>query len=329
MRGRLMKMFTKDQHELILAKHPDDAKAAEAYSIAGHVPIGRTLVRYWRTVFQVNEGNQPKADAAIRNAGNRKLRKPDPDEDKGTNLPALLSRQCVLHIPDIHAPYQHPDALAFLKAVKAAFPIDLVVNAGDELDYHALSFHDSDPDLDSAGVELSKGRKFLQELERVFPTMLICSSNHGSMAYRKAKHHGIPVSMIRSYREVIFAAENGKPTGQGKGWHWADEWFVGTPMGDVLFKHSSSGILADAAHNRCNLMVGHSHGNFSTEYCASRDYLYWGAYGGCLIDKDAYAFAYGKLTQKKPIIGCTVILQGRPVQIPMILDAAGRWVGKL
>ena len=58
MRGRLMKMFTKDQHELILAKHPDDAKAAEAYSIAGHVPIGRTLVRYWRTVFQVNEGNQ-------------------------------------------------------------------------------------------------------------------------------------------------------------------------------------------------------------------------------------------------------------------------------
>ena len=232
----------------------------------------------------------------------------------------------MLHIPDIHAPYQHPDALAFLKAVKAAFPIDLVVNAGDELDYHALSFHDSDPDLDSAGVELSKGKKFLQELERVFPTMLICSSNHGSMAYRKAKHHGIPVSMIRSYREVIFAAENGKPTGQGKGWHWADEWFVGTPMGDVLFKHSSSGILADAAHNRCNLMVGHSHGNFSTEYCASRDYLYWGAYGGCLIDKDAYAFAYGKLTQKKPIIGCTVILQGRPVQIPMILDPAGRWV---
>ena len=325
MRGKLMKMFTPKQHEFTLQKFQEDGKAAEVYSTMSGVPISKQLVRYWRTVFLVNSGNQAATDRALREEPGRTLRKPSPDEDLGL-YPDLSSTvyNCILHIPDQHAPYQHPDALRFLTAVKAAFPIDLVVNAGDELDYHALSFHDADPNLDSAGAELEKGKLFLQELEGIFPVQLICGSNHGSMVFRKAKHHGIPVQMIKSYREVIFPDRI-----SGIGWSWADEWVVKTPMGDVLFKHSSSGILADAAHNRCNLLVGHSHGLFSTEYCASKDYLYWGAYGGCLIDKDAYAFAYGKLSKNKPIVGCTLVLEGRPVQIPMLLDSSGRWVGHL
>lgn len=323
MRGKLAKLFTKAQHEIILTKFQDDEPAALEYTRQSGVDISRQVVRYWRTVVLVNEGNQPKADATLREEPGRKLRKPSPDEDLGTVPDLDHPYQCILHIPDQHAPYQHPDALRFLAAVKEAFPVDLVVNAGDELDYHALSFHDADPNLDSAGAELERGKVFMHSLEKLFPVQLICGSNHGSMVFRKAKHHGIPVQMIKSYREVIF------PGGQGKGWSWADEWVVNTPMGRVMFKHSSSGILADAAHNRCNLLVGHSHGLFSTEYCASKDYLYWGAYGGCLIDNEAYAFAYGKLSKNKPIVGCTLVLQGRPVQVPMILDNAGRWVGYL
>ena len=98
----------------------------------------------------------------------------------------------------------------------------------------------------------------------------------------------------------------------------------------MLFKHQASGsILADAAHNACNLMVGHNQGNYSIEYTASSSHLYWGAYGGCLIDKDSYAFAYGKHSLRKPVIGCTVILDGRPLLVPMLLDKHGRWVGQL
>ena len=41
------------------------------------------------------------------------------------------------------------------------------------------------------------------------------------------------------------------------------------------------------------------------------------------------AFAYGKHTLKKPIIGCSVILDGRPMLIPMVLDYNGRWIGRL
>lgn len=323
MRGSLAKLFTRHQHELILNKHSDDKDAAAAYTeVAGGKVVSRQVVRYWRTIVLVNQGNQPKADAALRDGG-RKIRTPSPEDDIGQVPDLSRTYQCVLHIPDQHAPYQHPDAVRFLTAVRDAFPIDIVVNAGDELDYHALSFHDADPNLDSAGTELEKAKVFMRDLEGLFPTQLICSSNHGSLVYRKAKHHGIPVQMIRSYREVIF------PNGGGAGWSWADEWMVNTPLGPVMFKHSSNNILADAAHNRCNILVGHSHGLFSTEYCASADFLYWGAYGGCLIDNKAMAFAYGKHTSKKPIIGCTLVLEGRPVQIPMVLDINGRWRGFL
>lgn len=321
MRGQLMRMFTQAQHEVILTKNEDNATAAKVYSRRCGRPVTPQNVRYWRTIFLVNEGNMAAADRALKEQ--RKLRVPDPDDDIGTLPDFSKVYSCILHIPDQHAPYNHPDMIPFLKAVKKAFPIDLVVNAGDELDMHAMSFHDSDPNLDSAGPELERGKIVMEQLYRVFPDMLVCSSNHGSMAYRKAKAHGLPVQFIRRYRDVIFP-EHGAP-----GWSWAFEWIVSTPLGDVKFKHQSAGILADAAHNRCNLMVGHSHGLFSTEYCASTDYLYWGAYGGCLIDNASYAFAYGKQSKNKPIVGCTIILNGRPMQIPMQLSSEGRWIGKL
>ncbi|MNV92913.1 hypothetical protein D3C71_1875470 [compost metagenome] len=73
-------------------------------------------------------------------------------------------------------------------------------------------------------------------------------------------------------------------------------------------------------------MVGHHHGNFSVEYTASSAALYWGAYSGCLIDKDSLAYAYGKHTLRKPVIGCTVILNGCPMLVPMLLNREGRWI---
>ena len=45
--------------------------------------------------------------------------------------------------------------MAFLRALKKKYKgFDLVVGIGDEIDQHAISMHDSDPDLPSAGDEL-------------------------------------------------------------------------------------------------------------------------------------------------------------------------------
>lgn len=321
MRGQLMRLWTAEEHTKILREHESDTQAAEAYNEYDRGRVVKQNVQYWRKVFIENSGNLAKTDRELKNK--RATTKPQPDDDIGDTsfIPKCAER--ILVIPDLHAPYQHPDTLKFLKAVQEMIIPDLVVSLGDELDYHALSFHDSDPNLDSAGAELERGKKFLAKLAAVFPHVLVCHSNHGSMVFRRAKAHGIPVQLVKRYREVVF------PDGGGSGWSWADSWRVNTPLGTVMFKHQSSGILADAAHNGCNLVVGHSHGNFSVEYCASSAHLYYGCYSGCLVDKDSLAFAYGRLSKNKPIIGCTLILQGRPMLIPMILKNNGRWVGSL
>lgn len=320
MRGHLMRMFTPAQHVHILENNSSNVDAAEAYTAACGKPVSRQLVRYWRMLFLDNKGNMAATDRALKEM--RKFIKPQPDDDLGElRIPEVAER--ILVIPDQHVPYHHPDMLAFLCAVRDQIDPDLVVNLGDELDHHALSFHDSDPNLDSAGAELERARPFLAEFAAEFPEQLVCHSNHGSMTFRKAKAHGIPVQYLKRYRDVLF------PDGGGEGWSWAYAWRIRTPLGHVLFKHQTSGALSDAAHNQANLCVGHSHGQYSIEYAASSAHLYWAMYSGCLIDKDSLAFAYGKHTQRKPVLGCSVILEGRPMLIPMILNSDGRWVGEI
>lgn len=322
MRGALMRLWSEDQHKTILEEHPSNTHAAGAYlkSRPGCV-VGERNVRYWRKVFLDSGGNLAAADRELKQE--RQFLAPQPDDDIGKHLQIPEVAVSILVIPDQHAPYQHPDSLAFLREVAKQFRPSLVVNLGDELDYHAMSFHDSDPNLESAGTELERAKLFTRELLSEFPHMLVCHSNHGSMVYRRAKAHGIPVQMLRKYRDVVL------PDLKNEGWSWAFSWRVQTPLGPVMFKHQSNNILADAAHNNCNLVVGHNHGNFSVEYSASSAHLYYGAYAGCLIDKDAMAFAYGKHSLRKPVVGCLVILNGRPVLVPMVLDTNGRWGGKL
>ncbi len=321
MRGSIMRLFTEAQHVQILSAVQDDTDAAGQYSRLAGRAVSRQLVKYWRSIFIDADGNMAKADRELKET--RVLLKPQPDDDIGNiaDVPDVAHR--IMVIPDMHAPYQHPDTLKFLRAVQREFKPDLHVCVGDELDYHAMSFHDSDPNLDSAGMELENGKKFLAKLYKDFPDMLVCHSNHGSMQFRRAKAHGLPVQLLKKYRDVLFP-EHGAPN-----WSWAHSWRVNTPLGPVLFKHQASGILGEAAHNSCNLVVGHSHGNFSVEYSASSSHLYYGMYCGCLIDKDSMAFAYGKHSLRKPILGCAVILEGRPVLLPMVLDVNGRWIGRL
>lgn len=321
MRGSIMRRWTREDHITILSANPSDVKAAEVYTSYGRGRVYRTTARYWRKIFIDHNGKLATADRAL--TQQRQFRQPQPDDDVGDASFIPDVAKCVLVIPDIHAPYQHKDTLAFLRAVKESFPIDLVVDLGDELDYHAMSFHDSDPNLESAGTELEMGKIMLRELHKLFPEVLVCHSNHGSMVFRRAKAHGIPVQLIKRYRDIVFP-EHGAPK-----WSWAYSWRVQTPLGVVMFQHQSSNVLSEAAHNGCNLIVGHSHGNFGVEYSASSAHLYYGGYAGCLIDKDSLAFAYGKNSSKKPIVGCMVILNGRPMPIPMILDNEGRWIGQL
>lgn len=289
--------------------------------------VSRELARYWSKQFDETKKNGDpymtltKANRVIKNM--RQLKEPKPEDFLGYNFECDSSR--ILVIPDLHAPYHHPDALAFLIAVTARYKPTLVINAGDETDGHAMSFHDSDPNLDSAGPELEKAIAFLAQVEAVFPNMLVCHSNHGSLLYRKAKHFGIPVQYLKTYREVLF------PNGKGQGWSWNYEWQIQLPDGSVTnFRHQAgSNKLGVAAHLNQNLVVGHEHGKFQLEYAQSTGKQYWAMVTGCLINPDHPAFSYGENYMGKPILGCAVIIDSVPQLIPMRLDKEGRWVGEL
>lgn len=319
----LIKLFPKEVHLDILSKYKDNTEAAKVYTeyTDGFNPVSRQLVRYWRSIFIENNGSKSKANNALMQA--RKVIQPSPTDDLGsTYVPEVCQR--ILVVGDLHEPYVHPDAYDFLKSVRDEYCPDIVVQIGDETDGHAISFHDSSPELDSAGVELEKAKAGLERLHNIFPNMLLCDSNHGSLIYRRAKAHGLPVQFIKKYRDILFP-EHGAP-----GWSWGDAWDLETALGTVRFQHQVAGdLLLNAAHERKSMVIGHFHGKLDIQYAASSTALYFGAHCGCLIDNKSLAFAYGKLSRNKPILGCVVITNGCPQIIPMLLDDSGRWCNRV
>ena len=142
----------------------------------------------------------------------------------------------ILCISDLHIPAHHPQAFYFLKALKKHIKPDLIVNGGDELDKHALSMWDSDPDLPSAGDELRISKKYIWELKKIFPKMILLHSNHSSLIYRRALKNGMPRAYLKSYNEFLEV---------DKGWKWVDDLNLKLSDGsECYFTHgmSSDGI---------------------------------------------------------------------------------------
>lgn len=227
----------------------------------------------------------------------------------------------ILVISDMHHPYSHPDTVPFLSALKKKHKFDKVICIGDEVDFHALSFHDSDPNLPSAGDELEKAIEALQPLYKMFPVVDIVESNHGSMVFRKGLASGIPKAALKAYREVLEAPI---------GWNWVFDTKVNTPMGVVYFCHGKSGAAGRlASQYGMSCVQGHFHEKAQITYISTPDKLMFDAHTGCLADDKSLALGYNKINPRRPIVSLLIILNGIPQIVPMILNAKGRWIGKL
>lgn len=228
----------------------------------------------------------------------------------------------ILCISDQHMPYHHPDMFRFLAAIKNKYKPTFVVNGGDEVDAHALSFHDSDSDLPSAGDELIKAIKAMKQLEKLFPDMVILDSNHGSLALRRMKHHGIPMKFLATQHQIY---------GVSKRWEWVNDFSITLPNGQKCYMAhgmTKNGIKLAAQRGTCVVQF-HFHTEFRIDYIGNPNDLLWSLQSGCLIDRKSLAFAYDRLNLNRPIIGTSMIIDSRPVLIPMQLDKKGRWTGKL
>lgn len=228
----------------------------------------------------------------------------------------------VLTISDCHAPFQHPDTIPFLKELKKLIRPDFILNLGDETDCSALSFHDSSADLPSAGDELIQAKKFLHELEKVFPKMTLLHSNHSSLIYRRALKHGLPKAYLREYNEFLEV---------GKGWKWVDD--INFQLSDGSECFATHGMSADglklAMQYGKNCIQSHFHSKFNIQYFSNPDKLVWSMQVGCLTKQSSLAFQYAKNFRLRFVIGTGAVINGQPKLFPMQMNKHGRWTGKI
>lgn len=225
----------------------------------------------------------------------------------------------VMYSPDKHAPFMHQDAFEFCKAVDARFKPNIHIDAGDEVDFHAMSRFPTDPNGYSPGHELSKAIEQLIPFYRHFPNMMVCESNHTVRGHKKAFEAGLPAAFMAHISKVLNAPD---------GWRWGPRWVVD----NVIYKHGmgrsgKNGHRQHAEQAGKSVAVGHLHANAGVSYIAPE---WFAVNAGCLIDADAYAFAYHRDIEPNIVLGCTIVYGGQEAHfIPMHLDKHKRWTGKI
>lgn len=234
----------------------------------------------------------------------------------------MMDNRRILVISDLHAPYQHQDAVEFLAAIKDKYKPTRVILSGDEADFHGISFHDHDPDLDSAGKELEGTIAALKPLYKLFPKAEVLESNHGSLVLRKALSNGLSRKFFKSPGEILQAP---------KSWSWHFDITLTLPNDTQCYFHHSKGanVKKNSQALGMSFVQGHHHESFEIQYWGNPNALLFGMTVGCLVDPHSLAMAYSKNNLKRPVIGCAVIIDSIPTLIPMVLNKKGRWVGKL
>lgn len=223
----------------------------------------------------------------------------------------------VLAIPDLHCPFEHPDALRFLKAVEKAFKPTKIVCLGDEIDGHALSRFPHDPDGYSPGHELSKAIEHLIPFYLAFPEVMVCESNHTVRGHKLAFQAKLPAAFLKHISVVLNAPD---------GWEWRDRWEID----GVIYKHGTGKTGENAHKNHAkaagrSVVIGHIHAHGGVAYLAPG---WFAVNASCLIQQDAYCFAYAKEMEPNIQLGCAIVNRGKSAHfIPMLVDAEGRWIG--
>ena len=236
-----------------------------------------------------------------------------------------MSKQSILVIPDTHIPAEHPDALDFLCAVKRSYRTNMTLHVGDVVDWHAISYHESDPDLPSSGDELSLVQQRMQQWGKAFRDVVVSAGNHDKLPQRKLTSLGLPKAFLRHYNDIL---------GTPKSWLWMPRYHefrlrCGMP---VVMQHSLSSSI-EAGKNKlrtASLVSGHYHSTAGTAWNTAPDWRLFYLAVGCLVDPTHPAMAYAdEGVLKLPALGCGLIVDGYATHIPMWLNEDGRWNGKV
>jgi predicted phosphodiesterase len=207
-----------------------------------------------------------------------------------------------LIVSDLHMPFEHKEYLSHCIEIKRKYKCKRIVFIGDIQDAHASSFWETNPDGFSAGEELSSVKNKLKEWKLAFKNddVYCVIGNHDAIPLRKVFSSGISRNWIKTFNEVYDTPD----------WKYALDW----TFNDVRYIHGIGGanLLNTVLNNRMNIVAGHFHTKFEIIYNASEKDILWGMFVGSGVDIKRYAFEYMKYNVKRPILGCGVVIDGKP-----------------
>lgn len=222
-------------------------------------------------------------------------------------------------IGDTHEPFTHKDYRDFCNETFNKYKVDRIVHIGDEVDNHAISFHEHDPNGMSANSEADKAQEAMNKWYKAFPEVSVILGNHTALPFRQANSIGLPKRFIKTYEEAWQAP---------KGWKWYNE----LDIDHVKYAHGTgssgqNGAINLAIRSRQSTVIGHIHAFAGVNYHANNNDLIFGMNVGCGIDVHAYAFEYAKPFINKPTLGCGIVLEGQEaIFVPMKLGRKYEWV---
>lgn len=211
----------------------------------------------------------------------------------------------VLLIGDLHEPFTFEGYREWCYEQFKKYKCTHVIFAGDIVDNHALSYHESDPDGMSAGDELDEAIQNLAKWHKAFPKADVIIGNHDRLIMRKAFTGGIPRRWILGYQDMF-----GVP-----GWDFSER----KVYDKIQYIHGEGGTArARCKKDLMSTAQGHLHTQAYTEHFMGLSEGIFGSQVGCGVDWRAYAMAYGK-NFGKPIIGCMVILDHGKLPINLLM----------
>ena len=214
-----------------------------------------------------------------------------------------------------HAPAMLAKFPKFLEKVWKDYRCNRFVHLGDLVDNAAISYHEKSPNLSSAPEEYKSAKKQIKDITGRFAKADCLLGNHDALSTRQAETIGLLPEWLKDFRDIWDLP---------KGWKVHPR-FSEIVIDDVLYMHGDSGkgggfgAVKTAMMKFQSTVMGHLHAEFGAWHFANSERRVFGVNVGCGADHHALAFEYGRKFQKKPIVGCAVILDGFPITIPMDL----------
>lgn len=216
----------------------------------------------------------------------------DPDTDQGIWLERLHEARDtgsghvrVMHLSDIHMPFEDASAMALVYQLVAGTRPDVIVVGSDAADFAMLGRFLHDPDVDEGDDILNTfaahWQPMIARLRHAAPdaTLVYIFGNHDLRILTWAMEHAAPVrhTVWSRFVEIVRAQGNVLWIGE------TDAVRLGPLLvlhGNVSTEHAASAMLRDNGY-QLSLMAGHVHRLTQAEYTGA-DFSVRGVTGGCL-----------------------------------------------